>query len=212
MAERNTTNKTPCGLEESFMEQRSPHCRRKKQERTPWGLEESIMEHEQGHPTCNPKCMHGSTLRNRLVASIPSRDIPEWVDSYKFVNAVVCTRWHKLLVILLRWWPHAWASARVCQSEVLLFRNFSVIHTKLHEEVLTPRTILPLLLAFRSVRPPALASIVVVTLELLQEPLHTGLADNLNIAKVAHQNFVACLNVRSGRCLWVIGQTFLEPM
>merc|ERR1711953_749593 len=46
--------------------------------------------------------------------------------------------------------------------------------------------------------PSALASIVVVSLELLQEPLHTSLADNLKIAKIALKNFVACLKVHPG--------------
>merc|ERR1740122_269324 len=85
--------------------------------------------------------------------------------------------------------------ASVCQGKVLLFLNFSIIHGLLHEEVLAPRTILPLLLACLGVPPPALTCIVVVRLSLLQEPLHTILADDLKIAKITFKNFVACLKV-----------------
>merc|ERR1740123_542752 len=146
---------------------------------------------------------------NCAVAIFPSIQVPHWVDSNEFADTGIRTRWHIRCVLLVRFWPHAWASASVCQCEVRLLHNLRIIHGFLHEEVLAPRTILPLALAFRSLPPPALV-VGVVSLELLQEPFHTGLAGNLKIAKVAHKNFVAGLNIRSSRCLWELGQAVLE--
>merc|ERR1712151_345109 len=137
--------------------------------------------------------------RKYIVARCPCCYIPQRMDSCKFVHALVCAIWHKVRVLLIRLWPHSWASAGVCQSKVVFFGNLSIIHAELHEEVLTPSTILP-----------PLTTVDVVRLELLQEPSHTRLADTLKIAEVAHKNLVACINVCSGRCLRVITQAALE--
>merc|ERR1712151_331808 len=154
--------------------------------------------------------MHGSgPFRKCAVAGLPSCDIPHWMHSDKLERTV--TRRHKICVLLVCLWPHAWASASVGQCEVRLLHNLSIIHGFLHEEVLAPRTILPLGLALRSFPPPALV-VDVVSLELLQEPFHSSLAGNLKIAEVSHKNFVACLNICSGRCLWELCQTGLEKV
>merc|ERR1719220_701969 len=163
------------------------------------------------HPSCNTEYMHGSgAFRKCGIAFLPSRFIPHWMHSYKLEHVWSFTRWHKVCGVLVTFWPHAWASARVRQREVRLLHDLSIIHGFLHEEVLAPRTILPLLLAVLCIPPPALTRVDVVRLELLQEPLHTSLTTNLKIAEIAHKNFVACLNVRSGRCLWVLRQAGLE--
>merc|ERR550525_2092675 len=102
--------------------------------------------------SCITKCMHGSGAFGKCaVAGLPSCDIPHRMHGHKLVHAPVCTRRHKL----------------------------SRIHGELHEEVLAPRTILPLLLASFSIPLPALTTIDVVCLELLQEPFHTSPAYNL---------------------------------
>jgi len=94
--------------------------------------------------------------------------------------------------------------------ESSVFATAASSNQKMHEHVSAPMTILPLLLlAFLGVPPPTL-SIVAVCLELRDEPLHTSLAHNLKIAKVSHENCVACLNICFIHRRWLSTQAFLE--
>mmetsp|Transcript_36197 Transcript_36197/g.81777 ORF Transcript_36197/g.81777 Transcript_36197/m.81777 type:complete len:372 (+) Transcript_36197:238-1353(+) len=98
-----------------------------------------------------------------------------------------------VLTLILR--PVLRASPALGQGEVADLGDLGIVHGPLHEEVLTPWTILPLLLAHRCLLPPA--GVGEGLLELFQKPLEALCAGHLQVSEKSFQDSLAVLEVNA---------------